>query len=274
MTAAITQPMVTRSTSLSAAARLRMQAAEPTPLLRSDWTRALFMHYEMDPAALAPLVPFDLDLREGKAYVSLVAFSMRRMRPHFGGVVTQLLSRPLANHAFLNVRTYVMRDGEPGIFFLAEWLPNALSVWLGPRAFGLPYRLGRLSYQHEHELGRLSGDVEAGAAHLRYSATVDRAAAYQPCEAGSLDEFLLERYTAYTERGGVYRRFRIWHEPWPAAPANVAIHDAGLLDQTGIWRHAARCIGGHYSPGVSEVELGRPMCINGAHCGRHWRGQP
>jgi len=32
-----------------------------------------------------------------------------------------------------------------GIFFIAEWIPNRLAVLIGPRMYGLPYRLGRLN---------------------------------------------------------------------------------------------------------------------------------
>ena len=42
------------------------------PLFYADWDRMLMIHYEVDPAALRPYVPFPLDLRRGKAYVTLL----------------------------------------------------------------------------------------------------------------------------------------------------------------------------------------------------------
>ncbi|TDJ54766.1 MAG: DUF2071 domain-containing protein, partial [Planctomycetota bacterium] len=50
------------------------------PFFIADWSRALFVHYAVDPAVLQPLVPLPLDLRDGHAYVSLVAFTMRGLR--------------------------------------------------------------------------------------------------------------------------------------------------------------------------------------------------
>src|SRR5437899_1103974 len=91
------------------------------PLFRADWREVLFVHFRVDPAVLRPLVPLELDLYEGRAYVSLVAFTQARLRPTWGGAVTEWLSRPLANHGFLNVRTYVRGGRERGIYFLAEW---------------------------------------------------------------------------------------------------------------------------------------------------------
>lgn len=138
---------------INEAARERILSRKGEPLFLADWERAVFIHYEVDAEILQREVPFQLDLREGKAYVSLVAFTMRRMRPRFGGRFAEWLFKPIATHEFLNVRTYVRHNGEPGIYFLAEWLSNPLSVHLGPRTFGLPYRFGRIEYFHEHEKG-------------------------------------------------------------------------------------------------------------------------
>src|SRR5213079_2093177 len=88
-----------------------------------------------------------LDLLDGEAFVSLVAFTQRRLRPSLGGRIAAWLSSPLASHEFFNVRTYVRHRDDRGIFFLAEWIPNRLAVLIGPRTYGLPYRLGRLRYR-------------------------------------------------------------------------------------------------------------------------------
>src|SRR5258708_3228276 len=137
-----TQPNLESSHRLSDAARRRILGARGEPLFYADWLRAVFIHYEADPEALQREVPFELDLDDGRAYVSLVAFTMRDMRPRIGGRLAAWLLKPIATHEFLNVRTYVRHGGETGIYFLAEWLSNPLSVWLGPLTFGLPYRFG------------------------------------------------------------------------------------------------------------------------------------
>ena len=98
----------------------------------------------------------DLDLFEGRAFVSLVAFDMCNMRLVRGGRFGRLMAGPLATHAFLNVRTYVRHANEPGIYFLAEWLPNRLACLLGPPTYGLPYRLGRLTYRNDSKRRRMS----------------------------------------------------------------------------------------------------------------------
>jgi hypothetical protein len=57
--------------------RQRLFSLPGEPLFLADWERALFIHYEVDAVALQRELPFTLDLWHGKAFVSLVAFTMR-----------------------------------------------------------------------------------------------------------------------------------------------------------------------------------------------------
>jgi uncharacterized protein YqjF (DUF2071 family) len=252
------------------------------PFLVADWIDVLMCHLEVDPAALQRATPFPIDVRAGRAYVSLVFFLLRRMRPRRGGPWTEWLFRPLATHPFLNVRTYVEQDGEPGIYFLAEWLPNRLSVALGPRVFGLPYRLGHFTRQNQPAAGTLAGAVSdhCTGAQVRYEGSIDltdahdamglndsldgardgsvRPSIYQPCVAGSLEEWLMERYTAFTCQGSRRGFFRVWHPPWPQVEAEVRLTDDTLLRRVWPWMSEARWVGANYSPGLESVWMGRP----------------
>ena len=256
------------------AAKGRLMSVRGEPLLFSDWERALFIHFDVEPGRLQAEVPFQLDLRDGKAYVSLVAFTMRRMRPRRGGRLAEWLFKPMATHDLLNLRTYVRHHGENGIFFLAEWIPNRLSVYLGQRTFGLPYRLARLSYQHCHDTGSLTGTIESlprtiersgRSLRLEYAGQLlanpqDRNS-FHSCAAGSLDEFLLERYTAYTQQGSKARFFRVWHPPWRQAKADVRLLDDSLLRRTSAWFETAKLVSATYAPGVQDVWMGRPHVV-------------
>jgi hypothetical protein len=251
---------------LSADARDRILAVRGEPMLFSDWERTLMLHYEVAPEKLQPQVPFELDVRHGKAYVSAVAFTMRGMRPRHGGKLAALAFKPIATHGFLNVRTYVKHRGESGIYFLAEWLPNKLAVLMGRPVFGLPYRLGKLDYRHHHELGRVRGTVRSRNRKgvLRYRATLPDHPKFRPSELGSLTEFLMERYTAFTTWMGWKRCFRVWHEPWPQCAVDATIEDDSLLALTGDWAKHARFVGANYSPGLRGVWMSRPTRISNA----------
>lgn len=222
----------------------------------SDWLDAVFIHFAADPQVLQRQIPFELDLFDGKAYVSLVAFSIRRLRSAFGGRLSEVLFQPIGNHEFLNVRTYVRHGDRAGIYFMAEWLNNRLSVALGPRSYGLPYRFGQLEYEHQ-QAGDLSGRVVNTDGELEYSAK-GTATDLASCERGSLDEFLLERYVAFTSWRGAGRYFQIWHEPWPMVPVQVQVMKDSLLETTGEWFRSAKLAGGNYSPGVRGIWMSAP----------------
>ena len=243
----------------SAAARERMCSHRGEPLFVAGWRRVLMLHFAVDVAALQRAVPYPLDLHEGRAFVSLVAFSMEGMRPRRGGRLAAAVFRPVATHDFLNVRTYVRRGGESGIHFLAEWLSSRLAVTLGPTVFGLPYRYGRIDYRHDERAGVCQGTVaEArGGGRLEYTAQL-AGSDWRPAAAGSRTEWLMERYTAFNAAGPVKRFFRVWHPPWPQVAAVAAVGERTLLTDRWPWFREAVLAGANYSPGFGEVWMGRP----------------
>jgi uncharacterized protein len=245
---------------LSDAAKSRLLSSRGEPLFIASWERVLMIHFEVDAPDLQACVPFELDLWDNRAFLSLVAFTMRGMRPRRGGWLSRWLLKPIATHAFLNVRTYVRGREESGIHFLAEWLSNPLAVRFGPGTFGLPYRYGRIHYQHGRTEATLHGCVEDGktGSALSYRATPTRDSALGLCEPGSLTEWLMERYTAFTRRGTKPHLFRVWHPPWAQQALTAELSGDVLLRENWPWFAHARVVGANYSPGFDEVWMGRP----------------
>lgn len=226
---------------------------------RAEWSGMTFLHYEVDPAALQRVVPYPLDLREGRAHVSLVAFTMRRFRPARGGRLAAWLTRPLATQGFLNLRTYVTGNLGPGIFFMREWIDHPLAVPLGPLSFGLPYHRGALS--NVCSKSERSLRVEAGGRIGEYRGAVQgEARAAAEAVPGSLEEFLAERYTAYTDAGIRPLAFRVWHPPWLLAPLRdeVSTMPDFLAALGEDWTATLRPVGAAASAGVEDVAMGRP----------------
>src|SRR5690349_20179913 len=96
----LSAPAVQSSNALSDVARCRLLSCRGEPLFYANWQRVLMIHFEVDPEALQQDVPFELDLRDGRAYVSTVAFTMHGMRPRIGGRLSAWLFRPIATHEF------------------------------------------------------------------------------------------------------------------------------------------------------------------------------
>ncbi len=248
----------------SAAARRRIRSQNGEPLFLADWMRLLMIHFEVDAEMLQRDVPYQLDLRDGRAFVSLVAFTMENMHPRHGGKLGAWLCRPIATHDFLNVRTYVQHNDEPGIHFLAEWLSSWLAVKLGPTTFGLPYRHGRINYEHNWSIRSIRGQVVDARTNARFAYCADLKTGTPNlaiCERGSLDEWLMERYTAFNCVGGRRKFFRIWHPPWPQRQAAVEIQDLSLLLENWPIFADARFVGANFSPGLAAVWMGRPHLV-------------
>jgi uncharacterized protein YqjF (DUF2071 family) len=249
----------------STEARQRMESDPWEPMFLADWLDVLMVHFQVEAGALQRIVPFELDLRAGRAYVSLVSFHMAGMRPRFGGEPCRWLLKPIASHPFLNVRTYVRRGEETGIYFLAEWLPNRLSVALGPRLFGLPYRAGTIERMATSatRTNILVKDSKSGDT-LECGFENDSSHPLHMCDSGSLDEWLMERYTAFTCNGNKSRFFRVWHQPWQQRPADVHMIDQSLLESNWPFFKNSPCLGANWSPGVQGVWMGRPRRIRHA----------
>jgi uncharacterized protein len=234
-----------------------MLAEHGEPLFCANWDHAVFIHYESDPSALQNCVPYAIDLYDGRAFVSVVAFTLRGMRLRLGGKISEWLFKPIATHRFFNVRTYVQHRGESAIYFMAEWLSSRLSVILGPATFGLPYRFGKVEYEKGAN-GTIQGTVSAKEGAFAYRARIPTGLSI--CQPGSLGEFLLERYTAFTSAGRRKKFFRVWHEPWKQTSIELKVRTDNLLASTGDWWPTAKLISANYSPGVG-VWMGRPHFV-------------
>jgi len=182
---------------------------------RQSWRDLLFAHWPVPSTALRAKVPRELELQEfdGTAWLGLVPFRMagvmRRPLPDLPGI-----------SAFpeLNVRTYVGRDGKPGVWFLSLDAANALAVWAARRFFHLPYYRARMS-STETRHGIRYSSARTGA---EFSGLYGPTAAPYLARPGSLEHWLTERYCLYAQwPDGTLRRNEIHHHPWPLQAARA-----------------------------------------------------
>src|SRR5688572_4313926 len=168
---------------------------ERDTLFIGDWESLGMVHLELPPEELQPAIPFELDLFDGRASVSLVFFTMRGMRLARGPRFLNLLFHPFREQHFLNVRTYVRCQGEPGIHFITEWISSRICVHLGPPLYGLPYRWGK---HHLHLDGNVfRACVTDMASRSALKCEIKLLEPFQACDPGSRDEFFFERYAAF-----------------------------------------------------------------------------
>jgi uncharacterized protein YqjF (DUF2071 family) len=222
-----------------------------------EWYHLLFVHWEVPAEPLQALLPpgLDLDTYEGRAYVGLVPFTMRGVRPR------GLPSVPyLSNFHETNVRTYVHRDGrDPGVWFFSLDAANPVAVALARGLFGLPYYRARMCLEADPGNGHgpaLTYVSERPGPARRPTLAEVRARVVGPVEPagpGSLEEFLVERYLLYSTFGGQLRRGQVHHAPYPLQRAEVDTLDETLLAAAGIRRPDSEPLV-HYAAGV-RVEV-------------------
>ncbi len=225
----------------------------------ADWTDFTVLNFSLSPERLRPHVPYPLDLHNGQAWVSLVWFNLRRLRPVHTGLLGRWLFRPVSDFPFLNVRTYVRPATGPGICFLAEWIPNRLSTAIGPITYGLPYHRGRFAAEIRPTAGTASLRIDAPGHAAPFVLTAPRnCRGAAECPSGSVDAFLLERYQAYTMWRGRGRRFHVAHAPWKAVRIDWVRYDLGFLCDVFPWLSAAEFRLAHRCTGLTNVGMGFP----------------
>jgi uncharacterized protein YqjF (DUF2071 family) len=247
-------------------AQKRLLSIRGDPFLVADWDRVLFLHFAIAPEQLRPFIPspLELDLYEGQALVSLVAVTMRRFRPARPNPFAWALSL-IACQQFLNVRTYVRLRDEPGALFLWGWLSKPFHLALP--TFDLPCAFANVDYNHDHESGKLSGQVNAAGDHFKYQASIDHPSDFVPCSPGSLAEFAMERYSGFFARRNRVMIFRASHPAWQQSEVNVSIDDKRLVTTKFDWFKEAKLVGANFAPGFKQVSLG------GVHSLRTLEGQ-
>ncbi len=189
-----------------------------------EWRDLLFLHWRVPASLLRPLVHARLlvDEHGGSAWVSMTPFTLRRGRLRG--------TPPLPDFHELNFRTYVTHPTHgPGIWFFSLDAASAVAVAAARLSVRLPYFLARMDraegwYRSERAFPRARLEV-------RYAAGAELGTA----AAGSLEEFLVERYTFYSRAAGpVLWRGPVRHPSWSLHQAQVSELEESLSTAAGL----------------------------------------
>jgi uncharacterized protein YqjF (DUF2071 family) len=195
-----------------------------------NWRRLLFLHWAWEAAAVQATLPPGLTVEtwDGRAWIGVVPFAMRRVRPRFLPQMGRL-----SNFLELNVRTYV-RDahGRTGVWFYSLDCSQSLAVWAARKFFGLPYFCADLRERKQDGMTYYHCQREGSraVAHFEYVRQGEPAWAM----AGSLEEFLVERYRLFARRNGRLLTVEVSHEPYPLQPVEVIRWGTSPLVQAGF----------------------------------------
>ena len=105
-------------------------------IIQQKWSDVLFVSFEIDVDLLRSELTKELevDIFNGKAYLSIVPFVMSDIRFFFTPPL------PFSKLIELNLRTYVRYKNKPGIYFFTLDSDHRLGNFLAQKIFNLPYR--------------------------------------------------------------------------------------------------------------------------------------
>ena len=202
----------------------------PFTFLTADWRKLIMMQYEVAPALLERRLPpgLELDLYEGRAYVSLIGFLFDRVR---------LLRVPPPFHTRfeeVNLRFYVRRpmpDGSHrrGVVFLREIVPKPMITLIARALYGEAYATAPTAHRWSSQ-GPNARAVRHGTPPLEIEYEWKHRGQWNylgvqaghrcvPMVASSMEEFITEHYWGYTKRrGGGTAEYAVEHGRWEVFP--------------------------------------------------------
>jgi uncharacterized protein YqjF (DUF2071 family) len=179
--------------------------------LTAEWRDLIMVNYEVDPSLLLDRLPpgTELDLHEGKCFVSLVGFMF---------LDTRVLRCPIPFHVNfeeVNLRFYVKREIENevrrGVVFVKEIVPRSAIAFVARTFYGEPYEAWRMNNSRTDR--SVSYGWWRGAETYGISVSKDRSLGIP--ERGSHGEFIIEHYWGYTKRGsGRTDEYKVAHQKW------------------------------------------------------------
>ncbi|MBC7594023.1 MAG: DUF2071 domain-containing protein [Kineosporiaceae bacterium] len=206
-------------------------------LMAQDWRRLTFVHWAVDPAVVAPLLPprTSPDVLDGVTYVGLIPFEMRRAGFGRGPAIPYL-----GDFAETNVRLYsVDSEGRHGVVF-RSLESSRLLVALGARlAFATPYTWARMRVESQANSLEYTSQRRwpgprrvGGRMRIRLGAEIP--------EPSPVEDFVTARFGLHTRWLGRTLWIPNHHEPWPLRRAELEHLDDGLVAAAGLAGVAAR----------------------------------
>jgi uncharacterized protein YqjF (DUF2071 family) len=203
------------------------QRPEGLPLMEHHWGKLLFMHWPIDAERLRSLVPpqLTIDTFDGEAWIGVTPFTMWDVRLSFTPPVPYL-----SDFHELNVRTYVLYRGVPGVWFFSLNTNSSMTVFGARTFYFLPYFDARIDLRQSgdtihYDLERTDADRPA-----RFKASWEIGDELPEAEPGTLEFFLTERYCLYSASGESIYRARIHHKPWPLQQVELTSHDSDIVE--------------------------------------------
>ena len=176
-----------------------------------EWNNALFLHWKIPVEVLKELVPetLTIDTIDGNAYVSLVAFTMQKIRPRNLPALEFI-----SDFDEINIRTYVTHKGKKGVYFLNIEAQKLLSTLIAKTLSGLPYSKSNIKRSATNYIATNSQKDSLFEAEYKIKETLT--------QKSDVDLWLTERYCLYLIQKNRMYRYDIHHKEWEVNRVEVS----------------------------------------------------
>jgi uncharacterized protein YqjF (DUF2071 family) len=183
--------------------------------LKANWGNIIMANYAIDPEILKPFLPkgVELDLYNGKAYVSLVGFMFKK---------TKLFNIPIpffGTFEEINLRFYVQRKEEGitkrGVVFINETIPYRIVAWMANKLYNEHYTVvpTRHSIVENSDSKKIKFDWLLN--KKWNSIYVEASNESFKMENNTLEKFIYEHYFGYTKIDeNNTEEYRLQHPSW------------------------------------------------------------
>jgi uncharacterized protein len=214
--------------------KMRERPQHRTQVMYEKWQDLLFLHWEYNPETIQGLLPKGLyvDIFEDKAYLGVVPFFMRDVRPHLFPSILRT-----SDFLELNVRTYVYdSNGTPGVWFYSLDANHYLAVKAARLFFNLPYFYANMTAEFN------PGNKEIAYSSYRYGTDSNLKTQFRYrsisetflAKPGTLEFFLIERYVLFAYSNNKLYSGRVWHSPYQLRDVEVSHLDENVLGLDGF----------------------------------------
>jgi uncharacterized protein YqjF (DUF2071 family) len=195
--------------------KLKKQPSKMAIFLKANWENIIMANYQIDPEILEPFLPkgVEIDLFNGKAYVSLVGFMFKK---------TKLFNIPipfLGTFEEINLRFYVVRkEGNQikrGVVFINETIPYPIVAWMANKLYKEHYTV----VPTKHEITKVDTVIKVNFEwrlnkqwNRIYVEASNESAAMKK---DTLEQFIYEHYYGYTKIDAEQtEEYKLQHPSW------------------------------------------------------------
>ncbi|MDN3677538.1 DUF2071 domain-containing protein [Flavobacterium paronense] len=183
--------------------------------LKANWENIIMVNYEIAPEILMPYLPkgVELDLFEGKAYISLVGFMFKKTK------LFNVSIPKLGTFEEINLRFYVTRTESDlvkrGVVFINETIPYKIVAWIANKLYKEHYTVVPTKHSIVKDSINQKIKFEWLVQKKWNSIYVENRMSSHQMKKDSLEKFIYEHYYGYTKiNEQTTEEYRLHHPSW------------------------------------------------------------